>query len=173
MDKQIMIKAPVSGWYAVDKAGATAYVHRHMHGLPAISTEDKAAYINENMLRGATVQELTSQHDKRRSATDGNAVNEDGHKPGDLFYTSWGYEQTNIDFYQVVRVTRCTMVIREIGNIYPDGYGWTGKTLPARDKFKGDTLTVRRDRCGYYQVKGHYMLHKTDETTPRRYSSYA
>ena len=25
-------------------------------------------------------------------------------KVGDLFYSSWGYDQTNIDFYQVVRV---------------------------------------------------------------------
>ena len=30
------------------------------------------------------------------------AVNKYGVKVGDLFYSSWGYEQTNVDFFQVV-----------------------------------------------------------------------
>lgn len=28
-------------------------------------------------------------------------TNIDGYKAGDIFYTNWGYEQTNIEFYQV------------------------------------------------------------------------
>lgn len=32
-------------------------------------------------------------------------ANIDGYKVGDIFYTSWGYEQTNIEFYQVVKAT--------------------------------------------------------------------
>ena len=28
-------------------------------------------------------------------------ANVDGYKVGDIFYTSWGYEQTNIEFYQL------------------------------------------------------------------------
>jgi len=31
--------------------------------------------------------------------------NKYGVKVGDYFYTSWGYDQTNVDFYKVVRVT--------------------------------------------------------------------
>ena len=26
-------------------------------------------------------------------------------KPGDVFYCSWGYDQTNVNFYSVERVT--------------------------------------------------------------------
>lgn len=33
---------------------------------------------------------------------------------GDLFYNSWGYDQTNIDFYQVIEKTKSTFTIREI-----------------------------------------------------------
>lgn len=32
-------------------------------------------------------------------------VNKYGVKVGDIFYTSWGYDETHINFYQVVRVT--------------------------------------------------------------------
>ncbi len=36
---------------------------------------------------------------------------ENGVKIGDLFYTSWGYEQTNVDFFQVVAVKGKTSVL--------------------------------------------------------------
>ena len=38
-------------------------------------------------------------------------VNKYGVKVGDLFYISWGYEQTNIDFYQVVKIVGESSVI--------------------------------------------------------------
>lgn len=38
-----------------------------------------------------------------------------GVKVGDIFYTSWGYEQTNLDFYQVVGlVGKVTVKLRKI-----------------------------------------------------------
>lgn len=27
-------------------------------------------------------------------------------KVGDIFYSSWGYDQTNIDFYKVLEITK-------------------------------------------------------------------
>ncbi len=36
-------------------------------------------------------------------------------KVGDIFYTSWGYEQTNVDFYQVVEIpSKHFVIIREL-----------------------------------------------------------
>ena len=35
-------------------------------------------------------------------------------KAGDIFYNSWGYDQTNIDFYQVVAATAKTITIQKI-----------------------------------------------------------
>ena len=43
-------------------------------------------------------------------------VNTDGVKVGDVFFESWGYEQTNIDFWQVVKLRGTTQVVlRAIG----------------------------------------------------------
>ena len=36
------------------------------------------------------------------------------YKIGDIFYSSWGYDQTNINFYQVTAVTSKAVKIREI-----------------------------------------------------------
>lgn len=38
-------------------------------------------------------------------------------KVGDVLYDSWGYDQTNIDFYQVVAVGPKSVKIREIGQV--------------------------------------------------------
>lgn len=35
-------------------------------------------------------------------------------KVGDILYSSWGYDQTNIDFYEVVEVKAKAVVIRKI-----------------------------------------------------------
>jgi hypothetical protein len=43
-------------------------------------------------------------------------------KEGDLFYTSWGYGQTNIDFFQVIsRPTKAKALIRKIGRKIVNG----------------------------------------------------
>lgn len=38
-----------------------------------------------------------------------------GVKVGDIFYNSWGYDQTNIDFYKVTRITRTKVELLAIG----------------------------------------------------------
>ena len=37
---------------------------------------------------------------------------------GKIFYSSWGYEQTNIDFYKVVEVSKSgkTITLQQIGS---------------------------------------------------------
>jgi hypothetical protein len=37
-------------------------------------------------------------------------------KEGDILYSSWGYDQTNIDFYQVVEAKEKAVLIRKIGS---------------------------------------------------------
>ncbi len=39
-----------------------------------------------------------------------------GFKKGDVLYCSWGYDQTNVDFYEVTDVTGKAIIIREIAS---------------------------------------------------------
>ncbi len=73
-----------------------------------------------------------------------------GVRVGDLFFDSWGYEQTNIDFYQVVELKgKATAIIRELAKDYGEGYAMTGKVRPVRDSFVSEETFQRRTRTGY------------------------
>lgn len=66
---------------------------------------------------------------------------------GDIFHTSWGFEQTNVEFMQVVRVvTPKTVEVREIKRTvteYAAG-GMSGGAIPHQDEF---TSGVKRCRA--------------------------
>jgi hypothetical protein len=36
-------------------------------------------------------------------------------KVGDILYSSWGYDQTNIEFFKVVKVSEFSVWIQEVG----------------------------------------------------------
>lgn len=54
----VEIKRPITGWQEVSKDEAKRYVLFLLDHITAIPQNEKAAYINENRLRGITVQEL-------------------------------------------------------------------------------------------------------------------
>jgi hypothetical protein len=60
--------------------------------------------------------------------------NELGIKVGDIFSSSWGYDQTNVNFYEVVSVTARTVKVREIGAEYSDDGGFR-RLRPAKGRF--------------------------------------
>lgn len=65
---------------------------------------------------------LTDAHDGKRYYNLESALVECAPFPtanvGDIMYTSWGYDQTNVDFYQVVRVRGRSVYVCEIGARY-------------------------------------------------------
>jgi len=62
---------------------------------------------------------------------------------GQLLYDSWGYDQTNIDFYQVIEVKNKSVVLQRIkGKMIPsEGYcSMSGLTVPVANSFYGDSI---------------------------------
>ena len=51
-----------------------------------------------------------------------NATSNQTVKIGDIYYCSWGYEQTNIDYYMVVKVTKNSAWLASL----PDNRTYTG-----------------------------------------------
>lgn len=52
-------------------------------------------------------------------------------QPGDIFVSSWGYEQTNVDFFEVIKVKGDWITLREIEYSVEMGGGMTGRSVPA------------------------------------------
>jgi hypothetical protein len=63
-------------------------------------------------------------------------------KVGDIVYNSWGYEQTNIDFYQVVKVLDASVIIRPISSEQvPGTEGFMSANVkPVPNSFIGDEM---------------------------------
>lgn len=60
---------------------------------------------------------------------------------GDIFVSSWGYDQTNVDFYQVIKTTPKTIALRQIAKQVTRKRGEpTEYVMPIANKFQGPTL---------------------------------
>jgi hypothetical protein len=78
---------------------------------------------------------------------------------GAVFCWSWGYDQTNVDYYQVVGLTRCGVRVRPIAAERVPGSGgqMSCRVRPARDHFISEKVETKRvgrtNRGDYYLAK--------------------
>jgi hypothetical protein len=63
---------------------------------------------------------------------------------GNIFHASWGYDQTNCDFYQVLTATAHFATLRRLRNEIVEGDGWTGKAVPCKNAFADHEQPIRR-----------------------------
>jgi len=67
------------------------------------------------------------------------------YKVGDILYNSWGYEQTNVDFYQVVGLTKKCVDLKRIGSQIVEETGHDqGNAAPIKDSFLNDEKVIRK-----------------------------
>jgi hypothetical protein len=107
-------------------------------------------------------------------------------KVGDVFVCSWGYEQTNVDFYQVTRTMNKAIEIREIkkekretGNMSgvctPIINAYVGEPMRKTPKHRGGAnVTIKLNSYSYADLL--VPLAEVDGVKiypPRRYSEYA
>lgn len=97
------------------------------------------------------------------------------HKVGDIFDTSWGYDQTNVEFFQVVEVKGSDLIVREIaqrgiGN--PGGSSMSDRVVGIPGQFIGKPIRIRPTHGGGVKIEGHYAS-KWDGVTPQYKSWYA
>lgn len=60
---------------------------------------------------------------------------------GTILETSWGYDQTNVDFYEVVKKTARFAVVREIAAMIAEDTAYlVGKKMPIPGKFIGEEI---------------------------------
>jgi hypothetical protein len=90
---------------------------------------------------------------------------------GHILHTNWGYDQTNVEFYQVTKLIGRAMVeIREIGQCVDQTGFMTGNSTPKLDSFIGEASRHRLNSSGV-KIGHHYAW--IWKGTPERWSSYA
>ncbi len=73
---------------------------------------------------------------------------------GDILKASWGYEQTNIDYYEVTKVIGTqTVEVREIGKDSEESDGMQGVCVPAPGSYKSAAKRHRVNPDGSIKVQ--------------------
>lgn len=95
---------------------------------------------------------------------------------GDIFASSWGYEQTNVSFYQVVSIHgKTTVCVRpidsEVKYINSQGY-----LIPKPDIFIGEEVLKRRIKdyanSPLIVIEDYERAYKTEPTEQHEFTSY-
>ena len=93
---------------------------------------------------------------------------------GDVLYSSWGYDQTNIDFYQVVSKTSKTIGLRQLRcNRTYDPQFMSGEIVPVKFSFCAETFRRKLPTSGSYIKISNWEYAKLWDGLPKRYTSYA
>lgn len=95
---------------------------------------------------------------------------------GTVLVSSWGYDQTNIDFYEVTKATAKTVLIRPISIAQENGESWgTYTATPKRGEFTGEAFRVKvqdPNNQPWVKINSFAMARPIDEETQHG-TSYA
>lgn len=91
---------------------------------------------------------------------------------GHILRSSWGYDQTNIDYYQVTAIVGKTMVeLRKISRISDNAGGLTGTCTPDLDAFIGEPFRRKVSHGSVTITQGQYA--HPWKGTPDHWTAYA
>jgi hypothetical protein len=76
-------------------------------------------------------------------------------KVGDILYTSGGYEQTNVDYYEVVAVSGASATVRPISSRIVADHQYSVEVVPVPGSFTGPPVKkrVQKSSGGRYEIK--------------------
>jgi hypothetical protein len=116
-------------WYAIAYAGKRTKSDWHYSFKTRVQVD---AQIEK------TIESLKASHDlKARLKAERTAPHDV--KIGDVFRSSWGYDQTNVDFYQVISVTRAMVEVRAIRQDIDD---FRGEPMKKRVNMQGGEPSI-------------------------------
>lgn len=69
-------------------------------------------------------------------------------KVGDIFKCSWGYDQTNVDYYEVTKVIGAMVEVCEISQMSEETGFMSGQCVPATGQFIGKPMRKKVNNFG-------------------------
>lgn len=92
---------------------------------------------------------------------------------GHILVCSWGYEQTNVDYYQVTGLSgKRTVELRKIGCVSDETAWAQGTSTPRLDSFIGEPFTRRVDEDNGVKIAS-YAFARLWNGRPQNWTAYA
>lgn len=171
-DARLVVAADERGgkYYAKGWIGGAL---RHSFYFSFRSAQARENYVNARYLQEKKRAANAAERKAIKAFNRAGLKASDHYAVGDVVYDCWGYEQTNIDYYQVVEVKPRSIVIRELEqNCREDGpMAMRGSCQPRRGEFKGEPILKPLDEQGRIRSR-HGAFSKWDGRA-LSYSSYA
>lgn len=135
------------GYYVARRKYVTRHIGRDNEGNRAVwdETEYKVEALNLNsgkwqaltneLARVFDPEESRKREEKARERREKAAATTDGIEVGDVFSSCWGYEQTNVEFYEVVKKSGQYVTVREIASDYEETGYMSGTVTPRRGEY--------------------------------------
>lgn len=96
---------------------------------------------------------------------------------GDIFASAWGYEQTNVNFYQVILLHgKKTVTVRKIRGDYKYNAAMSGEVKPVINNFISEPLKRQvkdYSECPLISIDTVEDAYKSDENESLYFSRYA
>lgn len=131
------------------------------------SEEQRAVYIRQ-FFDG--VKATQDYKDGQKAATKAKRLAGHGAVVGDIYYTSWGYDQTNVDFYEVTAITPGSITVRPLKQSTTETGFMCGNTVPHKGQVCGEEIRCMFTGHGFKAKR--YHLSKWNGQ-PQRCSWYA
>jgi len=83
---------------------------------------------------------------------------------GDVLYSTWGYDQTNVDFYKVVGVLPKSIKIVSVGQVLVEATGWLQETVIADPTRETGEVMLKRVTANrkYVSINSYAVASKWD-----------
>lgn len=93
---------------------------------------------------------------------------------GSILYSSWGYEQTNIDFFKVISRKGMNIVMQQIGSklVNYNGIQMSGQKIADESVLKGEPMNKRINKFGTITLNSFSFCGVWDGQ-PKSFSNYA
>lgn len=153
---------PVARFFKLLTMGRNKGTYKMLNGYFYGTEQRREESIKEFI---ANIQKTTS--DKEQKSEIKKAIRDNMNHPfkvGQIYYDSWGYDQTNIDFYEVVEVNGKSLVMREIGAKAVEGtQGHDCQNVkPIAGKYFGEPIKkiiqfyIQQDGTPRYYIKSNH-----------------
>lgn len=134
--------------------------------------EQREEYVNKYLDDRLKIQQQKEQEKIEKKARQKAELAEI--KEGDIFVCSWGYEQTNVDAYQIVELKGQTATFKEVGFERLEATGPDAEYVrPIKDAFIKDVEPFKKRLNGkYIKLSSFQYAYKMENPKAKYYNSW-
>ena len=142
-----------------DNLPAIVYAYTNKSGRPAavayIGKQSKPTWhyqfkgeAQRQMMIDRLFDNLAYRENQKAERKSERAAFRHGFKVGDILYSSWGYEQTNIEYYEITATTEKTVTFREVAQNGQSNGFMCKEVTPRPGEYIGKEFTRKVTPCG-------------------------